>query len=306
MKKKFLWVTAVIISSQLSAQQDSLLSKTLEEVTVTSSRSEKKLSEAARSVSVITANDIKKLPYQNLADLLSRSEGIYIPGALQTPGSLQTFGLRGANSNQTLVMIDGIKISDPSSPNNELDFNEISLANVERIEIVRGSHSTLYGSSAIGGVINIITKQNGRKGFTGNVNSRIGTFGKKTSELTNQAYLNYTGKSGFYGSAEILDSRVTGLNAAIDTTDPSKPRLNEKDHFSKADIVGKLGFTNQKLNAYLSYKNVFQKSDIDDGSFQDDDNRIIRFKRDLVTYGGQYNFNSNTSVKYIGGYTNML
>ncbi|MBI1781093.1 MAG: TonB-dependent receptor, partial [Sphingobacteriales bacterium] len=115
MKRKFLLVTAVIISSQLHSQQDSTQSKTLEEVTVTSSRSEKKLLDAARSVTVITANDIKKLPYQNLADLLSRSEGIYIPGALQTPGSLQTIGLRGANSNQTLVMIDGIKISDPTS-----------------------------------------------------------------------------------------------------------------------------------------------------------------------------------------------
>ena len=112
MKRKFLLVTAVIISGHLHAQQDSLDSKILEQVTITSSRSEKKLLDAGRSVTVITSADIKKLPYQNLADLLSRNEGIYIPGALQTPGSLQTFGLRGANSNQTLILIDGIKISD--------------------------------------------------------------------------------------------------------------------------------------------------------------------------------------------------
>lgn len=306
MKKTFLMVTAVIISSQLSAQQDSAQSKTLEQVTVTSSRSEKKLLDAARSVTVITANDIKKLPYQNLADLLSRSEGIYIPGALQTPGSIQTIGLRGASSNQTLVMIDGIKISDPSSPNNELDFSEISLANVERIEIVRGSHSTLYGSSAIGGVINIITKQSSKKGFNGNLGSRIGTFGSKTSDFTNHAFINYTDKSGIYANADVMDTRVRGLNAAVDTVSPSKPKLNERDNFSKSDITGKIGYHSNQVEAYLSYKNVFQKTDIDDGAYKDDDNRTIRFKRDLVTYGGQYNFNNHTSIKYIGGYTNML
>lgn len=306
MKRKFLLVTAVIISSYLHAQQDSTQSKTLDEVTVTSSRSEKKLLDAARSVSIITANDIKKLPYQNLADLLSRSEGIYIPGALQTPGSLQTVGLRGASSNQTLILVDGIKISDPTSPDNVLDFSEISLANVERIEIVRGSHSTLYGSSAIGGVINIITKQNSKKGFNGNVNSRIGTFGKSTSDFTNHAFINYTDKSGVYANAEIMDTRVNGLNAAFDSSKAAIPKLNERDDFSKSDIVGKVGYRYKKAEAYLSYKNVFQKTDIDDGAYRDDDNRSIRFKRDLITYGGQYNFNSHTSVKYIGGYTNML
>lgn len=306
MKRNCLWVAAAVFSSQLHAQEDSAKFKTLDEVTISTTRSEKKLSDASRSVTVITANDIKNLPYQNLADLLSRSEGIYIPGTLQTPGSLETVGLRGTNSNQTLVMIDGIKISDPSSPNNELDFAEISLANIERIEIVRGSHSTLYGSSAIGGVINIITKQNGQQGLHGNLTSSINTFGKRTSDFTNHAFINYTHKSGFYANAEILDTRVKGLNATVDSSTSAKPKLNERDNFFKADIVGKIGFHHTKTEAYLSYKNVYQRADIDDGAYVDDDNRTIRFKRDLITYGGQYSFNKRTSFKYIGGYTNML
>lgn len=306
MKKKIFIVAAVIISSQLHAQQDTT-GKTLDEVTVTTSRSVKKLSDAGRSVTVITSSDIKNLPYQNLGDLLSRSEGIYIPGVLQTPGSLQTFGLRGANSNHTLIMIDGIKISDPSSPDNVLDFSEISLANVERIEIVRGSHSTLYGSSAIGGVINIISKQNGKKGFNGNIESYIGTFGKNTSNFTNHAFLNYTGNNGLYANAEISDTRVKGLNATVDTVKTSgMAKLNERDNFYKTDMVGKLGYRNKQVDAYVSYKNVFQQTDIDDGAYRDDDNHVIRFKRDLLTYGVQYNFTGNGFIKYIGGYTNMF
>lgn len=74
--------------------------------------------------------------------------------------------MRGANSNHTVIMVDGMRLSDPSSVDNALDLGELSLTNIERIEIVRGAHSTLYGSSAIGGAVNIITKKNDRLGFT--------------------------------------------------------------------------------------------------------------------------------------------
>ena len=77
MKRKFLLVAAVIISSQLTAQ-DSTQSKTLNEVTVTSSRSEKKLMDAGRSITVITSADIKNLPYQNLKKLCSTVCGISV------------------------------------------------------------------------------------------------------------------------------------------------------------------------------------------------------------------------------------
>lgn len=311
MKKRMFFVAAVLTAGLAKAQNktaqvEDTTVKQLNEVVITATRAEKKVKETARSVTVFTAADIQKLPYQNLGDLLSRSEGIYIPGALQTPGSLQTIGMRGANSNQTLIMIDGIKISDATSPDNVLDFSELSLANIERIEIVRGSHSTLYGSSAIGGVINIITKQNGKEGFNGNVSSRFGTFGKKTSDFTNQAFLNYTDKSGVYANAEVLDTRVKGLNAIVDTNSNQSVKLNEQDEFFKTDIVGKLGFRNKKVEAYVSYRNNFQQADIDDGAYMDDDNRIIRIKRDLITYGAQYNFNNSSSLKFIGGYSNMF
>lgn len=311
-KNMFLVAAAVCISSYTQAQNkkatftEDTTAKQLNEVVITATRTEKKVNEAPRSVTVFNAADIQKLPYQNLGDLLSRSEGIFIPGVLQTPGALQTIGMRGANSNQTLVLIDGIKISDATSPDNVLDFSELSLANIERIEIVRGSHSTLYGSSAIGGVINIITKQNGKKGFNGSISSRYGTFGKKTGEFTNQAFLNYTDKSGFYANAEVLDTRVNGLNAIVDTNRNAALKLNERDAFYKTDMAGKLGFRNKKADAYVSYRNNFQQSDIDDGAYMDDDNRTIRIKRDLITYGGQYTFNTHSSLKFIGGYSNMF
>src|SRR5262249_38158702 len=67
--------------------------------------------------------------------------------------------IRGANSDHTLVLIDGVEANDPSSPARAFDFSHLTLDDVERIEVLRGPQSTLYGSNAIGGVVNIITKR---------------------------------------------------------------------------------------------------------------------------------------------------
>src|SRR3981081_280865 len=106
MKKKILFVAAVLIGSRLTAQ-DSSRFKNLNQVTVTGTRTEKKIAEVPKSITVFVAKDLENLPYQNIADLLSRSEGIFATGTFQNPGSLQYLYLRGADARQTLIMIDG-------------------------------------------------------------------------------------------------------------------------------------------------------------------------------------------------------
>src|SRR5919112_731114 len=113
--KKTLLVSLLSLPFALFAQ-DTSRATNLAEVIVTASRAEQKILTTPKSVSVITSADIQKLPYQNLADLLQRYEGIFIPGTFQNPGSLQTVYLRGADNKQTLVMIDGIKLTDASTP----------------------------------------------------------------------------------------------------------------------------------------------------------------------------------------------
>ena len=119
---------------------DSIPTITLKQVVVTASRSEKEIFDIGRYVTVIDSEEIRNSAYDNVGELLTRQEGIYVVGANQTPGTNQSLFLRGANSNHTSVLIDGLRITDPSSPNSALDLSELSLANVERIEIVRGSH----------------------------------------------------------------------------------------------------------------------------------------------------------------------
>ena len=141
----------------------------LKEVVVSATRSERDLSDVGRSVTLVTREQIKSFIYNSVAELLSQQEGIYIVGTGQNPGMLQSIFTRGESNNHTAIMIDDVRITDPSAINNAPDLSELSLANLDKVEIVRGSHSTLYGSSAIGGVINLLTKKNEKPGFNADV-----------------------------------------------------------------------------------------------------------------------------------------
>jgi vitamin B12 transporter len=258
-------------------------------------------------VTVITSKDLKNSVYHNVGEVLNAQAGIYLVGAQQTPGTNQNIFMRGMNSNQTVIMIDGVRITDPSGINNAPDLSEISLMNIDRIEIVRGSHGTMFGSSAIGGVINIITKKGDKKGISAGVDVYGGTFGKSTSTLTENVYLNYQLKKGFYLSGEIFNQNVNGLDATTDTvTVPNAFKNRDKDNFDKLDYVLKTGYRGKNLNGSFAFKNSNQQTDIDKGSFSDDDNYTLDFNRKLFSGDLNYFFNDKVSVHYSGGYNSMI
>ncbi|HET7180577.1 MAG TPA: TonB-dependent receptor plug domain-containing protein, partial [Chryseosolibacter sp.] len=148
---------SMLIISVTAPAQDSTKVTMLRAVAISATRTEQPLIEIPRSVTVITSDVIEKSAYSSLGDLLNAETGLYVVGAGQTPGTNQNIFMRGASSNQLAVLVDGVRVTDPSSPNSAIDLSEISLTNVDRVEIIRGSHSTMYGGAAIGGVINIIT-----------------------------------------------------------------------------------------------------------------------------------------------------
>lgn len=118
--------------------------------------------EVASSFTIVTAEEIEKFQYQDITDALRSVPGLHVvPSGAR--GTVTTVFTRGANSNQTLVLLNGMPINDPSFPNGAANLAGIPLDNVERIEVVRGPQSALYGSQAIGGVINIITKSGAGK-----------------------------------------------------------------------------------------------------------------------------------------------
>ncbi|MDF2438647.1 MAG: TonB-dependent receptor [Bacteroidota bacterium] len=307
-KEKTLIMVGALTCLNLSVSaQDSLKKKELNEVVITATRSEKKAEDVGRSISVISAEEIKNSGVSTVSELLARQEGIYVVGAGQNPGMTSSIFMRGANSNQTILLIDGVRITDPSAINNAIDASELSLANISRIEIVRGSHSTLYGSAAIGGVVNIITRKAQKPGLSVDATVVAGTFGSGTSEISENIYVDYALKNGFYAGVELYNTNVNGLDATVDTVkSPATFKHSDmSDDFNKIDYVGKLGFKNDKFDVYASYKQTHQLTDIDQSAYRDDDNYTLDFNRSLITYGASYKFNDKLNASYIGGFTKM-
>ena len=149
-------------------------SSKIDEIIVKSTRSNSNIYQLGSSVEIITAEDIKKSSFNFVSEALQTSSGVYV-SQTGSFGGTATVRIRGASSDQTLVLIDGVPISDPSSPGGGYDFSSLLTSNIDRIEILKGSQSTLWGSDAIGGVINIVTFEKASIPNI-NLNTEIGSF----------------------------------------------------------------------------------------------------------------------------------
>ncbi len=130
-----------------------------EPIVVTATRLETPIDQVGSSVTVITAEEMEAHQDRHVVDALLRVPGLSVRRDGGRPGARPAFFLRGTDSDQTLVLIDGIELHDPSFPNREPFLDHLTVDNVERIEVLRGPQSVLYGSDSIGGVINIITRK---------------------------------------------------------------------------------------------------------------------------------------------------
>ena len=149
----------VSFSTQLQAQNNTYdTALELPNMVVTATRTETPEDEVGSAITVISAEDIVAKRITNVADALRTVPGLDVirSGGIGQPTAVY---LRGANANHTLVLVDGVEMNDPSSPNGAFDFANLQTDNIERIEVVRGAASAAYGSDAMGGVINVITKK---------------------------------------------------------------------------------------------------------------------------------------------------
>lgn len=128
------------------------------EFVISPNRGEQPVQRSGSAVSVIRADEIQRSNPASLADVLRGVPGLSVTEA-GGPAKLSTVFLRGAEARHTLVLIDGIRVSDTTSTGGEFDFANLVISDIERIEVLRGPQSALYGSDAIGGVINIVTRK---------------------------------------------------------------------------------------------------------------------------------------------------
>ncbi len=165
MPNAFLKVTisASAICASLSGAamaQDTLAGAAAREpvIVVTANRTAQALDKVGQSITVIDSAEIDRRQTQTVADVLRTIPGVSIARSGGIGTSTSVF-IRGAESDQTVALVDGIKLNDPSSPGGGFNFGNLLIGNIERIEVLRGPSSVLWGSQAIGGVVNMITRQ---------------------------------------------------------------------------------------------------------------------------------------------------
>ena len=198
-------------------------------ISVNGSRLNQTETEIGSSVSIITSDDIEKLGFDFAVDAIATAPGVTVSqnGAL---GGQAAIRIRGASSEQTLTLIDGIPVNDTSSPGGGFDFGRLDTNNIERIEILKGPQSTLWGSDAIGGIINIITKR-ANKGISAEGFAEIGS------------YETYRGGGAINGANNVGDIRlaITGITSdGISKADRNNGNT-ERDGYDAYTLSGRGG-----------------------------------------------------------------
>jgi vitamin B12 transporter len=156
-RKSLLLIAVFVPLSAALAAPNAATDDELETLVVTATRIPTPELDVASSITVITADDIAARQVRTLPDLLKEVPGLNLVQTGGAGGQTSVF-MRGTNSNHTKVLVDGIDLGDPSNPGGAFDLGTFLTQDIQTVEILRGPQSGLYGSDAIGGVINIITK----------------------------------------------------------------------------------------------------------------------------------------------------
>ncbi len=298
MKKKIFIAAAVLISSQLYAQKDS--TKNLDEVVVTATKFPIKQSLTGKVVTVIDQQQLLRNSGKSLTEILNTQTGIIVNGSSNVLGTNQDVYVRGAAAGKTLILLDGVPVYDASGISGAYDLNLISVDQVERIEILKGSQSTLYGSDAIAGVINIISK----KGAAKKINV--------TANLAGGSYNTFKGSFGLNGTVKNTNYYVQyskliskGFSTAQDQTSAGNFDKDGMDeNVFRANISQKI---NNKFSVRANTQLSNYKTDADEGPFKDDVDYVIKNKNALAGIGADYtigksilhfNYNYNSTNRF--------
>ena len=245
---KFAFFTLILsfLLSEYSYSQEldtnSLNSSEIENITIRSTRIPAGAKDIGSSLYIISEDQIKARGFKDAIDAISSAPGVTSKqnGSF---GGVGTIRIRGASSSQTLVLVDGVPVNDASSPAGGYNFEYLNTSNIQSIEVLKGSQSTLWGSDAIGGVINIYTKQPESTSF--GASAEIGSFGLKRGS----ADINFAGSNSRFRVSTSKTS-VDGISKADEKDGNSEDDGFESESYS---MSGSIDLDSLILKGSLSY-----------------------------------------------------
>ena len=279
MEKKIFIAAAVLFSSPLYAQKDS--TKNLDEVVVTATKFPIKQSLTGKVVTVIDQQQLLRNSGKSLTEVLNTQTGIIVNGSSNVLGTNQDVYVRGAAAGKTLILLDGVPVYDASGISGAYDLNLISVDQVERVEILKGSQSTLYGSDAIAAVINIISKKGGAKKINVTANLAAGSYNTFKGSVGLNGTVKNTNYSVQYSKLYSKGFSTAQYQTGIDNFD--KDGMDE--NVFRANISQKI---NDKFSIRANTQLSNYKTDADAGPFKDDADYTIKNKNSLVGFGADY------------------
>ncbi|WP_291131333.1 TonB-dependent receptor plug domain-containing protein [Flavobacterium sp. UBA7682] len=237
-------ILALLNTCAYAQEQDSTNVNRLKEVVISDTKFAQRQEKSGKIIEVISAKDLEKKSGQSLATVLSQVTGVEINGNQSANGKNLGYYIRGGKNRQVLILIDGIPVTDASGISLEYDLRLLPVEQVERIEVMKGAASTLYGTGAATGVINITLKKSTKKVIEGNAYLNIGSNNTSDNEKYNgQDFNQGISVNGNYKRVNYFagfNSTETGNMSQI--VSPSESVKYEDDRFSRQNVIAKFGY----------------------------------------------------------------
>jgi len=305
MKKRNVMVAAGLGLAQLTLltitahAQDS--TRVLNDVQISTTKVNQKQSQTGKVITVITRQELERSSGKSVAQLLSEQAAIVVNGANGNPSINKSLYLRGGDNKHTLILLDGVLIYDPSNVGGAFDLRLLSVDQIDHIEILRGGQSTLYGSDAVAGVINIITKKDGTPTPGINGVASAGSYGTVKGNVGLTAQVGKLSYNINYGH-----ERSDGVSEAAQPAAATSPY--DKDGYSQDAVNAQFGLKlTDKLQINPFARFIQGNYDYDAGGYADGGNHFSSKHLNLgtnavyKTANGSFNLNysyENTNRNY--------
>ena len=297
--KKYFFLAVALCFVTAAKSQDTLKVVQLDDLVITGNKVETSIEKSGKTIFKLKRKEIESNRGKDIADLLNEIPGVQIDGNFATPGTDIGYRIRGARSEQTLILIDGIPFNDPSGVAQTFDLRMLDLEQIESIEVLKGGLSSLYGTGAAAGVINIKLKEAAGEAFKTTLNAEYGSFNT------------FNGNVNISGQTEKLTYMVNGsykssdgFSAALDTLGSEN---FDNDGIESFNFLGRLGYQfNDQFSIGLMSGYDQTVSDFDGGAFSDNDSdlemTLVKFaisptyKWNRGSVKGNFSYHSNERI----------